>query len=77
MQVSFVLEGSRGKKFRIATSQMGKDLGGGVYFELQEWVERKSGHGWVSRASACEESGTPAMRILANWLTHPMPKGSE
>lgn len=71
MFVTLILEGKRGMQYRVITSRIGHDVGGGVLFELQQW-NPKTGK-WRALASGREKSDTISARALGGWLTEKMP----
>lgn len=73
MHISFTLDGPRGAKYRVLASQMGRDTGGGVLWEVQHYRTARGVSKWVTVASGKENSNDVASRLLAGWLTSPMP----
>jgi hypothetical protein len=76
--VTLILEGARGKKYRLALSQNDRDLGGGVVYRLQEQrTSKRLGTSWHDVAGCIEPTNDPGSRILADWLTTPIPVRGE
>lgn len=74
--VTFILDGPRGAKYRLIAEQLGADVGGGIFWHIQKQGVEKNGQRnftWVDVAGAREDTNCPASRILAGWLTSPMP----
>lgn len=72
--VTLILDGARGKKYRLCVSQNDRNLGGGVVYRLQEQRNSKRlGTSWHDVAGCIEPTGDPGSRIIAGWLTTPMP----
>ena len=72
--ITIILDGKRGAKYRLISSQMGQDVGGGILWRLQKQItSKRSGVSWSDVASTREETNDPGSRILAGWLTTRMP----
>lgn len=72
---TMILDGKRGKKYRLCISQQHPNDGGGILYRLQEQrTSAKTGVSWHDVASTLEPSGDMAARVIAGWLTTPMPR---